>query len=169
VISRTDLGVVDFKRTVREFLLTAEGADIAVVYYAGHGIEIGGTNYLAPTDARLARDYDAEDEAAALDRMIWALQSVKRLRLIILDACRDNPFRSRIRSVEVRAIADRGLGQPGDVGADTLVANAAKAGSQSFDGDGPNSPFAIALLRHLGEPGLDVASRSDWSATTSSP
>jgi uncharacterized caspase-like protein len=108
-----------------------------------------------PTDAKLARDYDVEDEAVALDRIIWALQSVKRLRLIIY--CRDNPFRSRIRSVEVRTIADRGLGQPPiDVGADTLVAYAAKAGSQSFDGDGPNSPYASALLRHLGEPGLDV-------------
>ena len=156
VISRTDLGVVDFKRTVREFLRTAEGADIAVVYYAGHGIEIGGTNYLVPTDARLARDYDVEDEAVALDRIIWALQSVKRLRLIILDACRDNPFRSRMRSVEDRAIVGAGLGQPIDVGADTLVAYAAKAGSQSFDGDGPNSPYATALLRHLGEPGLDI-------------
>jgi uncharacterized caspase-like protein len=156
VISRTDLGVVDFKRTVREFLLTAEGADIAVVYYAGHGVEIGGTNYLVPTDARFARDYDVEDEAVALDRIIWALQSVKRLRLIILDACRDNPFPARLRSVEVRAIAGGGLSQPVDVGADTLVAYAAKAGSKSFDGDGPNSPYATALLRHLGEPGLDI-------------
>src|SRR5438874_1462182 len=53
VISRNDLGVVDFKRTVREFLITAENADVAVVYYAGHGLEIGGMNYLIPMDARL--------------------------------------------------------------------------------------------------------------------
>jgi Caspase domain len=156
VISRTDLGVVDFKRAVREFLRTAEGADIAVVYYAGHGIEIDGTNYLVPIDAKLSRDYDVEDEAVALDRIIGALQSVKRLRLIILDACRDNPFPARMRSVEVRAGAGGGLGRPIDVGADTLVAYAAKAGSKSFDGDGPNSPFATALLRHLGEPGVDI-------------
>jgi hypothetical protein len=156
VISRTDLGVLDFKRTIREFLLTAEGADIAVVYYAGHGIEIAGTNYLVPIDAKLSRDYDVEDEAVALDRIIWALQSVKRLRLILLDACRDNPFPVRMRSVQVRAIAGGGLGQPIDVGADTLVAYAAKAGSKSFDGDGPNSPYATALLRHLAEPGLDI-------------
>jgi hypothetical protein len=156
VIARTDLGVVDFKRTVREFLQTAEQADIAVVYYAGHGIEIGGTNYLVPTDARLNRAYDVEDEAEALDRIIWALESVKRLRLIILDACRDNPFPARMRSVEVRALSGGGLGRPVDVGADTLVAYAAKAGSKSFDGDGPNSPYATALLRHLGEPGLDI-------------
>ena len=92
VNSRTDLGVVDFKRAMRDFLITAEDADIAVVYYAGHGIEVSGTNYLIPVDAKLARDFDVEDEAVALDRIIWALQSVKRLRLILLDACRDNPF-----------------------------------------------------------------------------
>src|SRR3954469_11773588 len=67
VISRTDLGVVDFKRAVREFLFTAENSDIAVVYYAGHGVEIGGINYLVPVDAKLGRDYDVEDEAVALD------------------------------------------------------------------------------------------------------
>jgi hypothetical protein len=69
VNSRADLGVLDFKRVVRDFLNTAENADISVVYYAGHGIEINGTNYLIPVDAKLARDYDMEDEAVALDRI----------------------------------------------------------------------------------------------------
>jgi hypothetical protein len=156
VILRNDLGVMDFRRTVRDFLLTAEGADIAVVYYAGHGIEIGGMNYLVPVDARLSRTYDVDDEAVALDRIIWALQSVKRLRLILLDACRDNPFPERMRSVGLpRALGSSGL-KPIDVGADTLVAYAAKAGSKSYDGDGPNSPYATALLRHLAEPGVDI-------------
>jgi hypothetical protein len=158
VILRNDLGVMDFRRTVRDFLLTAEGADIAVVYYAGHGIEIGGMNYLIPVDAKLSRDYDVDDEAVSLDRIIWALQSVKRLRLILLDACRDNPFPDRMRSagVGVRALQGRGLVKPIEVGADTLVAYAAKAGSKSYDGDGPNSPYATALLRHLAEPGVDI-------------
>ncbi|SDR83802.1 caspase family protein [Bradyrhizobium canariense] len=156
VISRNDLGVVDFKRAVREFLLTAETADIAVVYYAGHGVEIGGTNYLVPTDARLGRDYDVEDEAVALDRIIWALQSVRRLRLILLDACRDNPFPSKLRSAGIRSTMKGGLGKLEDVSADTLVAYAAKAGSVSYDGDGVNSPYATALLRHLTEPGVDI-------------
>ncbi len=156
VISRSDLGVVEFKRAVREFLITAENADIAVVYYAGHGVEIGGTNYLVPVDAKLGRDYDVEDEAVALDRIIWALQSVKRLRLILLDACRDNPFPTRMRSAGVRSTMKGGLGQIDDVSADTLVAYAAKAGSVSYDGDGPNSPYATALLKHLAEPGVDI-------------
>jgi hypothetical protein len=156
VISRNDLGVVDFKRAVREFLLTAENADIAVVYYAGHGVEIGGTNYLVPVDAKLGRDYDVEDEAVALDRIIWALQTVRRLRLILLDACRDNPFPARIRSAGVRSTMKGGLAKIEDVSADTLVAYAAKAGSVSYDGDGTNSPYATALLKHLAEPGLDI-------------
>jgi Caspase domain len=156
VISRNDLGVVDFKRTVREFLLTAENADVAVVYYAGHGVEMGGTNYLIPTDARLSRDYDVEDEAVGLDRLIWALQPVRRLRLILLDACRDNPFGGRVRSAGIRSAIRGGLGRLDDVSADTLVAYAAKAGSVSYDGDGPNSPYATALIRHLAEPGVDI-------------
>ncbi|WP_439370301.1 caspase family protein [Bradyrhizobium sp. PMVTL-01] len=155
VISRNDLGVVEFKRTVREFLITAENADIAVVYYAGHGIEISGTNYLVPVDARLSRDYDVDDEAISLDRIIWALQPVRRLRLILLDACRDNPFAAKLRSAG-RTPARGGLAKLDDVGADTLVAYAAKAGSISYDGDGVNSPYAIALLRHLAEPGVDI-------------
>jgi len=156
VISRTDLGVVEFKRAVREFLITAENADIAVVYYAGHGVEIGGTNYLVPVDAKLGRDYDVEDEAVSLDRIIWALQSVKRLRLILLDACRDNPFPTKMRSAGIRSAMRGGLGKIEDVSADTLVAYAAKAGSVSYDGDGRNSPYATALLKHLAEPGLDI-------------
>src|SRR6516164_10324174 len=156
VILRNDLGVMDFRRAVRDFLVTAEGADIAVVYYAGHGIEIGGMNYLVPVDAKLSRDYDVDDEAVSLDRIVWTLQSVKRLRLILLDACRDNPFPDRMRSVGVRALGSSGLGKPINVGADTLVAYAAKAGSKSYDGDGPNSPYATALLRHLAEPGIDI-------------
>jgi hypothetical protein len=155
VISRNDLDVVDFKRTVREFLITAENADVAVVYYAGHGIEIGGTNYLIPVDARLSHDYDVDDEAIALDRIIWALQPVRRLRLILLDACRDNPFAAKLRSAS-RSPTRGGLAKLEDISADTLVAFAAKAGSISYDGDGVNSPYATALLRHLAEPGVDI-------------
>ena len=156
VISRNDLGVVEFKRAVRDFLVTAESADIAVVYYAGHGVEMNGSNYLIPVDAKLSRDYDVDDEAVALDRLIWALQSVRRLRLILLDACRDNPFPSRVRSAGLRSQMRGGLGKLEDVSADTLVAYAAKAGSVSYDGDGVNSPYATALLRHLTEPGVDI-------------
>jgi uncharacterized caspase-like protein len=126
VSSRNELGVLEFKRAVRDFLITAETADIAVVYYAGHGIEVNGANFLIPVDARLARDYDVEDEAVALDRIVWALQPVRRLRLILLDACRDNPFAAWLqRSVSTRAAPKGGLGKLDGVSADTLVAYAA--------------------------------------------
>jgi hypothetical protein len=157
VNSRNELGVLEFKRAVREFLITADTADIAVVYYAGHGIEVNGANFLIPIDAKLARDYDVEDEAVALDRIVWALQPVRRLRLILLDACRDNPFVARLqRSVSTRAAPKNGLGKLDDVSTDTLVAYAAKEGSVSYDGSGSNSPFAAALLKHIAEPGLDI-------------
>jgi hypothetical protein len=118
---------------------------------------VNSTNYLVPVDANLARDYDVEDEAVALDRIIWALQPVRRLRLILLDACRDNPFVARLqRSVLTRAAPKSGLGKLDDVSADTLVAYAAKEGSVSYDGNGSNSPFATAVLKHITEPGLDI-------------
>jgi hypothetical protein len=81
---------------------------------------------------------------------------VRRLRLIILDACRDNPFAAKLRSAGNRATARGGLAKIEEVSADTLVAYAAKAGSISYDGDGINSPYATALIKHLAEPGLDI-------------
>jgi peptidoglycan hydrolase-like protein with peptidoglycan-binding domain len=156
VDARRDLGVRELKRTLREFLVTARDADIAVVYYAGHGIEINGINYLIPTDARLASDYDAEDEAVDLDRVVRTLEPARRLRLVLLDACRDNPFRKSMqRAVAMRAMGN-GLAKVEPTSTDTLIAYAAKAGSTAEDGATDHSPFATALLRNLGEPGLDI-------------
>jgi uncharacterized caspase-like protein len=156
VDARQDLGVVEFKRALREFMTIARGAETAVMYFAGHGIEVAGSNYLIPTDAKLATDYDAEDEAVSLDRIILALEPAQRLRLVILDACRDNPFgRKMQRTVAVRAV-NTGLGKIEPMSTDTLVAYAAKAGSVSYDGFGPHSPFTTALLKHIAAPGLDI-------------
>ena len=92
VESKQNLSISEMKRTVRDFTDMTKDADIAVVYYAGHGIEVDGVNYMVPIDAELARDIDVEDEAVSLDRIVRVLDPVKRLRLVILDACRDNPF-----------------------------------------------------------------------------
>jgi hypothetical protein len=109
VDDKRDLGIVDLRRAVREFSEKAQDADIAVVYYAGHGIEVDGLNYLVPADAKLARDFDVDDEAVSLDRVLRALDPVKHLRLVILDACRDNPLAGTIKkSVATRSIG-RGL------------------------------------------------------------
>jgi uncharacterized caspase-like protein len=156
VDSERDLGISDFRRVVREFSETSRDTDIAVVYYAGHGIEVDGANYLIPADARLLSDFDVEDETVSLDRVIRALDSVKRLKLIILDACRDNPFATTMkRSVASRSVG-RGLGKIEPAMSDTLIAFAAKAGAVASDGDGQNSPFATALVKYIAEPGLDL-------------
>src|ERR1051326_2162605 len=156
VDARQDLGVVEFKRALREFMTIARGAETAVMYFAGHGIEVAGANYLIPVDAKLATDYDAEDEAVSLDRIVLALEPAQRLRLVILDACRDTPFARKMqRTVAVRAV-NTGLGKIEPMSTDTLVAYAAKAGSVSYDGFGPHSPFTTALLKHIAEPGLDI-------------
>ncbi|WP_249125768.1 caspase family protein [Bradyrhizobium manausense] len=154
-----NVGNLEFKRAIRKFETTADQADIAVVYYAGHGLEIGGTNYLIPVDAKLASDRDADDEAIPLERMVSSADGAKRLRLVILDACRDNPFvgtmRRERRSVVTRAVSS-GLGKVEPTMTDTLIAYAAKAGSTADDGDGEHSPFTVSILKNLPVPGLDV-------------
>jgi hypothetical protein len=155
---RLDVGNLDFKRAIRKFEASADQADIAVVYYAGHGLEIGGVNYLIPVDARLASDRDAEDEAIPLERLVSSADGAKRLRLIVLDACRDNPFvrvMRRERKTASRAVV-AGLGKVEPTSTDTLIAYAAKAGSTADDGDGLHSPFTTAVLKNLTVPGLDV-------------
>jgi uncharacterized caspase-like protein len=148
--------VVEFKRAVREFVYSAANADIALVYYSRHGMEIGGVNYLIPVDAKLASDYDVDDEAIPLARLILATGGAKRLSLIVLDACRDNPFlRAAGRVTATRSVATRLVGvEP--TSPDTLIAYAAKAGSVSYDGVGPNSPFTTALVKYITQPDLDI-------------
>src|SRR5262247_588126 len=89
---RRDLKVGDMRRALRDFIDKSREADVAVVYYAGHGIEVDGTNHLVPVDAVLERDVDIYDEALSLERVLIAVEPAKQLRLVILDACRDNPF-----------------------------------------------------------------------------
>jgi uncharacterized caspase-like protein len=154
--NQRDLGIVELRRVIREFSETSRDADIAVVYYAGHGIEVDGTNYLVPADAKLVSDFDIEDETVSLDRVLKALEGTKRLRLVILDACRDNPFANTMkRSLASRSVG-RGLANIEPAMSDTLIAFAAKAGAVASDGDGANSPFAMALVKHIAEPGLDL-------------
>lgn len=156
VESRRDLKNTEMRRALRDFTEKARDADIAVIYYAGHGIEVDGTNYLIPVDAVLERDTDAYDEAIALDRILQAIEPAKQLRLVILDACRDNPFaKSMKRTVASRSLG-RGLAGVEPSKPNTLIAFAAKGGSTASDGDNKNSPFTTALLKHLVKPGLEL-------------
>jgi uncharacterized caspase-like protein len=156
VEERHDLPAAETRRALRDFADRARDADIAVVYYAGHGIEVDGTNYLIPVDAKLERDTDVYDEAFSLDRVLLAIEPAKQLRLVILDACRDNPFAKTMkRTVASRAIG-QGLAKVEPTSPNMLIAYSAKAGSTALDGDAKNSPFTTALAKHLTTPGLDV-------------
>lgn len=156
VDTKSNLSGIEMKRALREFGNKVRDADVAVIYYAGHGIELEGSNYLIPVDAKLEIDTDVLDEAFPLERFIVAADPAKQLRLVILDACRDNPFNKTMkRTIGSRAVS-RGLAKVEPTNPNTLVAFAAKAGSTASDGEGKNSPFATALVKHMTKPGLDL-------------
>jgi uncharacterized caspase-like protein len=156
VDSRLNLAGTDMRRALREFADQAREADVALVYYAGHGIEMDGTNYLIPTDARLERDTDIYDEAFSLDRVLLTIEPARQLRVVIVDACRNNPFADAMkRTVTSRSIT-RGLARVEPTVSNTLVAFAAKAGLTALDGNSKNSPYATALVKYIAKPGLDL-------------
>jgi hypothetical protein len=156
VESKLNLTVGELRKALRDFGNKSRDADVAVVYYAGHGIELDGTNYLIPVDATLETDTDVLDETLPLDRVLVAIEPAKQLRLVILDACRDNPFAKNMkRTIASRAIG-RGLAKVEPSSPNTMIAFAAKAGFTASDGDSKNSPFATALVNHLAKPGLDL-------------
>jgi uncharacterized caspase-like protein len=142
-------------RALKSFADDADKADWAMIYYAGHGIEVGGTNYLVPVDAKLASDRDVEYEAIALDQIMSATEGARKLHLVILDACRDNPFVNQIkRTVASRSIG-RGLAQI-EPDSGTLVVYAAKHGQIALDGEGTNSPFATAFVKRIMTPHVEI-------------
>ena len=156
---------------LRTFAAVAEKAEWALVYYAGHGIEVGGVNYLIPVDAKLATDRDVQFEAVPLDYILGAVEGAKRLRVVLLDACRDNPFAARMRRINASRSIGRGFASI-EPEAGTLVVYAAKHGQTAADGDGANSPFASAVVKRLMTPGLEIRKlfdlvRDDVMETTS--
>ena len=133
----------------------ASASEIAVVFYAGHGIEVDQRNFLVPVDARLASDQDVEFEAVPLELVSRAVERASGLRLVILDACRENPFAVQMQRAGATRSIGRGLARVEPSG-ETLIAYAAKEGTVASDGAGRNSPYSEALLGHLEEPGLEV-------------
>jgi caspase domain-containing protein len=152
-ITKLDVGNLEFKRALREFDDAAQAADIGIVYFGGHGLSVRGTDYLLPVDARLATEYDVADETIALDRILFAMESLTSLRLLILDASRDNPF---ARTMKRSSPGTPGLDKTEPASGNTLIAFAAKAGTVAEEGNGPNSVFVTALLKNLFVPGLDI-------------
>ena len=144
------------RRGLQEFTRAASASEVAVVFYAGHGIEVDQSNFLVPVDARLESDQDVEFEAVPLDLVLRSMERASGLRLVILDACRDNPFAASMRRAGMTRSIGRGLARVEPLG-ETLVAYAAKGGTVAADGKGRNSPYTQALLRHLEEPGLEIS------------
>jgi len=156
-------------RTLRSFAREAENSDWALVYYAGHGIEVGGKNYLIPIDARLAFDRDVETEAIPVSEVLGASNAAKKLKLVLLDACRDNPFTphktaalqatpaysSKIGSAPRSRSVGKGLTEI-RVESGTLVVFAARDGQVALDGESGNSPFAVAVVQRIATPGVEI-------------
>jgi uncharacterized caspase-like protein len=166
-----DLTRDKFFESLQTFANEAEKADWAVVYYAGHGFEIGGVNYLVPVDARLAADRDAETQAVALEQVLAAVGAARKVRLVILDACRDNPFAPTMQQTLSLKLVDKGFSNI-EPGAGFMVVYAAKHGETAMDGDGgADSPFSTALAREIKEPKVEIRKLFDivrddvWSAT----
>ena len=139
---------------LRAFTRRSTGADVALVFYAGHGMEMDGVNYLLPVDARVVRDTDVRYETLTLEDVLAATTGAS-LRMVILDACRDNPLaRSMQRTVARRSVSRGSFGDLDEslLGDETLVAYAAAAGTTADDGTGRNSPYTAALLEHLEQP-----------------
>jgi hypothetical protein len=144
------------RRAIIEFGQRAQGADVALIYFAGHGIQMGGENWIIPVDAQLATDLNVANEAIGLQSLTRAVSNTTKLGLVILDACRSNPFLPKMKGSNISRAVDRGLSrvQPSD---NVLVAYSARDGTTASDGPGRNSPFTQSLLKHIESPGLEVS------------
>jgi tetratricopeptide (TPR) repeat protein len=156
VLEHYDLSRDKMGRALRDFGDKAEGAEWAVVFFAGHGLEVNGSSYLVPVDAELKRETHVSDEAISLSQVQAKVDAAGKLGLVILDSCRNNPFLARmIRATTTRSTVSRGL-SPVEPEGNVLVAYAAKHGTTAEDGTGKHSPFTEALLANIEEPGLEI-------------
>jgi len=164
VTEGTDLGRTAMQATIRDFLRDAARSQVAVVYYAGHGVQIDGRNYLVPIDIQFQTGSGMTDAMMDMDTIMAGLDDQVRTNILILDACRNNPMAPKLASAgPARGIeAGSGLAAPATLGAGstlgagTLIAFATAPGQVALDGEGANSPFSAALTRHIGTPGLEV-------------
>lgn len=156
VTVKTDLTREATILALREFATVADNADWVMIYYSGHGIEFGGANYMIPIDAQLKVDRDIDIETVNIGQVMNTIEGASRLRMIVLDACRNNPFASQMRRTMSSRSLGRGLARI-EPEAGTLVVYAAKHGEVALDGEGKNSPFIQAMVKRIQQkPGLEV-------------
>jgi hypothetical protein len=154
VVEGRDLDRRGMADAVRRFSRNLPGSDIALFFYAGHGVQIGGNNYLLPTDVRVETTSDVKLDTIDIGTIMEEMGAEKRVNLIFLDACRDNPFANSVL-LSGRSISSRGLARQ-DSSVGSLIAFATQPNNIALDGSGRNSPFTQALLKHLKTPGLEI-------------
>jgi uncharacterized caspase-like protein len=158
VVEGTNLTRDKMTEKLLDFGKRAQGADVAVFYYAGHGIAISGTNYLLPVDADIKSEMDVKLGAAInIDLTLDQTMGDAKVKLVFLDACRDNPFAAKIKATATRSVSvGQGLAEMKS-GEGTLIAFATGPGQTALDGtDGQNSPFTRALIAHITQPGIEI-------------
>lgn len=156
VIHRTDADLKGMRGAVREFVdrlpTERDPNAVALVYFAGHGVQIGGKNYLIPVDAEMTRDYEVPDETLSMDSIMKGLETAGAgLNLIVLDCCRNDPFSRSWRGS--RSTSSGGLAMPKAAPQGMFVAFSTSPGDVAEDGEGSHSPYTEALLKHLPTPG----------------
>jgi hypothetical protein len=154
VVEHRDAGERELREGLGDFVRRLPGAEVAVLFYAGHGLQFGEQNYIVPVDLKVERPLDVQLGALNLATVIGAMTAEARASIVFLDACRDNPFAAKLASA-TRSAASRGLARlEGGVG--SLIAFATAPGDVAADGTGRNSPFTAALLKHIRTPGLEI-------------
>lgn len=159
VIERTDLRHKDMQATLLEYSNLLRGADVGLFFYAGHGLQVDGRNYLVPVDAELSSEVDLAFETTELDVVMRILQRQTRTGLVFLDACRNNPLAGNLSGAggsNRSAAVGSGLARV-DSGVGMLITFATQPGNVALDGFGDHSPFTEALLEYIDTPGVDVA------------
>jgi uncharacterized protein len=154
VIETSDATRAAMAEAVRDFSERLHGADVALFFYSGHGLQMNGENYLLPVDAKIENPADVRFNTINLSDIQQEMESSGRVNIIILDACRTNPFAEALS--HGRGAPTRGLGRIDAAGEGSLIVYATQPNNVAFDGVGRNSPFTAALLKHIGTPGLEV-------------
>jgi uncharacterized caspase-like protein len=159
VVEGVDLDKTGMELKIREFGRKLDGAALALFFYAGHGLQVADKNYLVPVDAKLERAGDLAFDTVTVDDVLAQMESERRTNLVFLDACRDNPLTRSLASSFGTRSASVGSGlAPIQSAVGTMIVYATQPKNVALDGDGRNSPFTTALLRHIATPGLEIGS-----------